>query len=201
MSLPLGGLTTPAPPTPTGLTVVNTHGTHLQLKWDQSGDEERYHKSFEVYRSDDDFATETLVKSPTKLTEMTDRNMEIGTWYYRVVDVDIYGLKSDPCASVAFEIKKLIPFEDTFAITTAGIPVVKDIEGTIGHKAVEGTIICLGAGKIQVEFSYDGVAYDTLMWLRQEDYHNISSKKDQLKVSKIRFDTDVSGTQVTLAVV
>ena len=198
MTQPLHGLATPPAAAPSNLSISRLSGTSLKLMWDPSVD--YYHRVYRVYRSDDDFVTETIVKTTT-VNQFTDRDLPIGTWYYRVIDVDKFDIESDASSIPSYEIKKLIPFEDTFDIPSAGTPVVKDIESALGRKAVEGTIICLGPGKLQVEFSYDGTDYDTLMWLRQEDYHNISSKKDQLKVSKIRFDTDVSGTDVTIAVV
>lgn len=198
MTQPLKGLGTPPALAPSNLTISRLSGTSLKLMWDPSID--YYHRVYRVYRSDDNFATETIVKT-TAINEFTDRDLPIGMWYYRIIDVDKFDIESDASSIPSYEIKKLIPFEDTFDIPTAGVPVIKDLEGALGRKAVEGTIICLGAGKIQVEFSYDGTNYDTSMWLRQEDYHKVSSKKDQLEVSKIRFDTDISGTEVTIAMV
>jgi len=79
--------------------------------------------------------------------------------------------------------------------------VVADVETTLGRKAIEGSIICLGPGKAQLEFSYDGTTYDNPMWLRPEDYYQISSKKDFMEVSKVRIDSDKDNTQVTLSVI
>lgn len=198
MTQPLKGLGTPPAAAPFNLSISRLSGTSLKLMWDPSVD--YYHRVYRVYRSDDDFVTETIVKT-TAINEFTDRDLPIGTWYYRVIDVDKFDIESDASSTSSYEIKELIPFKDTFDIPTAGVPVVKDIEDALGRKAVEGTIICLGTGKLQVEFSADGTNYDTAMWLRQEDYYNISSKKDHIKVSKIRFDTDVSGTDVTISVI
>ena len=198
MTQPLKGLGTPPAAAPSNLSISRLSGTSLKLMWDPSVD--YYHRVYRVYRSDDNFVTETIVKT-TSINEFTDRDLPIGTWYYRVIDVDKFDIESDASSISSYEIKELVPFKDTFDIPTAGVPVVKDIETSLGRKAVEGTIICLGSGKLQVEFSADGTNYDTPMWLRQEDYYNISSKKNHIKVSKIRFDTDVSGTDVTISVI
>lgn len=198
MTQPLKGLGTPPAVAPSNLTISRLSGTTLKLMWDPSVD--YYHRVYRVYRSDDNFATETIVKT-TAINEFTDRDLPIDTWYYRIIDVDKFDIESDVSSISSYEIKELVPFKDTFDIPTAGVPVVKDIEDALGRKAVEGTIICLGSGKIQVEFSADGTNYDTPMWLRQEDYYNISSKRDHIKVSKIRFDTDVNGTEVTISVI
>jgi len=86
-------------------------------------------------------------------------------------------------------------------VSTAGTPVVADVETTLGRKAIEGSIICLGPGKAQLEFSYDGTNYDNPMWLRPEDYYEISSKKDFMEVSKVRLDSDMDNTKVTISVI
>jgi len=198
MSQPLVGLSTPLPDAPSDLTITRLSGTTLKMTWDPSTDD--FHKYYKVYRSDDDFTTEILIITTAK-NEFTDRDLPVDTWYYQVTDYDLFGVESARSSTKSYEIKALNPYKGTFDIPTAGTPVVKDIETALGRKAVEGTIICLGAGKLQVEFSYDGTNYDTPMWLRQEDYYNISSKRDQLQVSKIRFDTDVSGTDFTISVV
>ena len=198
MSVPLAGYTTPAAAAITGLTVTRSSGTNVKLLWNVSTD--AFHKRYKVYRSTDNFTTETLIKT-SKLTEHRDTELGTGTFYYRIVDIDTFDGESPASDIVSIVIGDLVPFKDTFDIPNAGTPVVKDINAALGRNATEGTIICLGTGKIQVEFSYDGTTYDTPMWLRQEDYYNISSKKNYMSLAKIRFDTDVNGTDVSISVI
>ena len=155
MTLPLAGMGTPAPPTPSGVEIINTYGTNLQLKWDSSTDYD-FHRKFEVYRSDDNFATETLIKSPHTLSQHIDKNLSVGTWYYRIVDVDIFDLSSDPSDIVSYEIKELIPFTETFTVTAA---IVKDLNALLGRNAIEGSILNNGPETVTVELSYDGSTY------------------------------------------
>lgn len=192
MTLPLGGLSTPAPPTPTGLEVVNTYSTHLKLKWDSSTDHE-FHKGFEVYRSDDNFATETLIKSPSKLTELTDRNLGVGTWYYKVLDVDIFGAKSAASDTVSLEIKQLIPFTETFTVTTS---TVKDLNTLLGRNAIEGSIINDGLETVTVELSYDGITYPKSFDMARFDSFNITDRKDRISIDSIRFNS--TNAKITL---
>ena len=191
MSVPLTGMSTPAPPTPSGLEVVNTYGTHLRLKWDPSTDGD-FHKRFDVYRSDDYFSTETKIKQ-TKLTELIDRNLGVGTWYYRVVDVDQFDEESVASSIVSHEIKQLIPFTETFTVTAS---IVKDLNALLGRNAIEGSIINDGLESVTVELSYDGSTYPKSFVMARFDSFNITDRRDRISIDSIRFNS--TNAKITL---
>jgi len=191
MTVPLSGFATPAPPTPSGLELVNTYSTHLRLKWDSSTDHE-FHKRFDVYRSDDNFTTERLIKS-TKLTEMVDRNLGVGTWYYRVVDVDKFDAESIASDIVSHEIKQLIPFTETFDVTIA---IVKDLNALLGRNASEGSILNNGPETLTVEFSYDGTTYPKAFDMNAYASMKFSDQANRIAIDSIRFTSTDSNITV-----
>lgn len=194
MSIPLEGYSTPAPPTPTGLEVVNIYSTHLRLKWDPSTDNE-FHKRFDVYRSDDNFATETKIKS-TKLTEHTDRNLGVDTWYYRIVDVDKFDEESAASDIVSFEIKQLIPFTETFTVTEA---TVKDLNALLGRNAIEGSILNNGPETLTVEMSYDGSTYPKSFEMKSYASMKFNDGANRIAIDSIRFTSTDSDVTVVAA--
>lgn len=193
MSVPLSGYATPVPATPSGLVVTYSHATHLKLKWDPSTD--TYHKRYDVYRSDDNFTTETLIKSP-RLTEMLDRHLEVGTWYYRIVDVDIFDLQSEASAIVSFEITEQLPFTETFSVAT---PTVKDINTALGRNANTGTILNDGPATCAVELSYDGSTYPRSFTLNAYASTNLEDVANRIAIDSIRFTS--TGATVTVVAI
>jgi len=186
------------PVAPTNLAIDRATGRAVTLIWDKIDDENL--DGYKVYRSDDGGSTYKLIEI-SEDTEYVDKNLTPGTWHYKITAKDKFKQESDDSNVVSYVINDLLPYKDTVTVSTAGTPVVADVETTLGRKAIEGSIICLGPGKAQLEFSYDGTTYDNPMWLRPEDYYQISSKKDFMEVSKVRIDSDKDNTQVTLSVI
>ena len=97
MSVPLAGYTTPAAAPITGLTVTRSSGTNVKLLWNVSTD--AFHKRYKVYRSTDNFTTETLIKTSI-LTEHRDTELGTGTFYYRILTLPLnsglWGMQNFP---------------------------------------------------------------------------------------------------------
>lgn len=196
LSDPVNNITT-IPDQPTNLKITRASGRAVSLTWDAST--HYLKKKYNVYRSKDggDFSVVATSENPF----FTDTNLEPGAWVYKVAVVDKFGGVSTASATVSHSIKDLLPYKDTVTLALADTLEILDVETALGRRASEGSIVCLGKGKLQVEFSYDGTTYDTPMWLRREDHFNIASKKDFMEVSKIRVKTDLAGTQFTLSVI
>jgi hypothetical protein len=161
--------------------------------WDPSVD--YYHRVYRVYRSDDDFVTETIVKT-TKINQFEDRNLPIGTWYYRVIDVDKFDIESDASSIVSYEITELLPFTGTFDVTTGTGVVTQDINDSLGRNVIEGTISNEGPETVTVELSYDGSTFPKSFEMSRFDVFNIADRKDRISIDSMRFTS--TDSKITL---
>lgn len=193
MTQPLKGLGTPPAVAPSNLTISRLSGTSLKLMWDPSID--YYHRVYRVYRSNDNFATETIVKT-TKINQFEDRNLPIDTWYYRVIDVDKFDIKSDASSIISYEITELLPFTDTFDVTTGTGVITQDINDSLGRNVIEGTISNEGPETVTVELSYDGSTFPKSFEMARFDVFNIADRKDRISIDSMRFTS--TDSKITL---
>lgn len=193
--MPLKGLSIAKPAAPSN--PVLTRGSEMSLKfaWEQSTD--YYHKIYKVYRSTDDFvADETLIKITTGLS-YTDHDLAVDTWYYRVTDVDIHGVESDPSATTNYEMKEPLPFTDTFLVTTGTGVITKDINTSLGRNATSGTVVNNGPETVTVELSYNGTTFPVTFDMIQFDLFDLTERKSRIAIDSLRFtSTDASLTAV-----
>lgn len=195
MTTPLSGMSIEKPPAPSNPIITRESGTSLRISWDPSTDD--YHKTYIVYRSLDNFTTETIVKNKATSTSFTDKDLDIDTWYYRVADIDIYEVESDPSDTVSYEIKELLPFTDTFVVTTGTGVVTKDINDPLGRNATSGTVINNGPEIVTVELSYDGTNFPKTFNMMKYDVFNLTERKNRIAIDSMRFtSTDASITAV-----
>jgi len=189
------------PVTPTGLRVNRMHGQALRVSWNQSAPstKEEGFEGYNLYHSTDDVSYALLLT--TKGEFYMHSNLDPATHYYKVSHL-ANGAESALSSAVSAVISDPIPYVKTDTVATAGSPVTLDIETTLGRKGTNGTIICLGSGVLEVEFSYDGgTSWTDVMELRPEDYFDLSDLSGHLEISDIRLDTDISGTSYTLTLV
>ena len=190
-----------APVTPTGLRVSRIKGQSFRITWNQSEPSVKYEgfEGYTLYHSTDNVTYVVLVSTLGEL--YLHMNLAPATHYYKVSHL-ANGAESALSAAVSGVIAVPVPFVKSGVVATAGVPVTLNIETALGRKGRSGTLICLGPGILEVEFSYDGgSSWTDILELRKEDYVHISDEKDHLEISDIRLDTDVSGTGYTVSIV
>ena len=89
------------PPPPASITVLGWDYNFISLRWDSSPSDEPDFDKYAIYRSSDNFATETLVANSTS-NEYIDVSVVENTIYaYRITSIDLTGNESVPSPSTA----------------------------------------------------------------------------------------------------
>lgn len=181
----------PGPAPVTGVTVTRLYGTNIRVSWNPSMDE--YHKRYKVFRSEDNFETETLLITTTK-TEYKDSSLMEGSYQYRIVDVDIHGMESQPSAPATLTIGELLPFMTTEDVTGS---ITFDMYTELGRKAISGTVENKGPNPATVELSYDGIMFPRAIQLEPYDIVSLYDSKDRIAIHSIR----ITSLNATVSVV
>lgn len=191
--MPLEGMSIEKPAAPLNLIITRKTGTSLRISWDPSVDD--YHNTYKIYRSTDNFvADETLIKTTTAISH-SDLDLAVGTWYYRISDMDIHEIESDPSTTISYIMKALLPFTDTFAATTGTGIVTKDINDSLGRNATSGTVLNNGPAVVTVELSYDGITFPESFDMLQYDLFDLVGQDNKISIDSIKFtSTDASIT-------
>lgn len=180
----VGNIMSTAADAPAGLSLTHSYGTNIEIAWNPSTDE--YHKKYKLYYSDDNFTSETLLVTTTK-TNYTHRNLSEGTHYYRVTDIDIYNMESDPSDIESLDIGELLPYASTTSVSgTSTIDLVSEL----GRKAISGTIENKGPDTVTIELSYDGTTFPQSIDLEVYDVLSLEDTKNRIAIDTIKLTAD-----------